>query len=206
MITRCRQVSYLAAVLCLLAWDYETANGSQSISLRWNVDKAHIFSTISSDAKTMSWGKNTRNANWVCAETTERLSNGIYEWNFDIQTLGEYYIGVGFLIEPIDWGSRYHLGSGLDAWAYDPFKGAIVTDKKAKYSGLPIIQGAGVVSVRVDLINMPPTATFSVDGIATPEIDITTVDGNAKNLTILPAACLLKKGQMIKISDVEKIQ
>jgi hypothetical protein len=94
--------------------------------------------TISDDGLTLSWDREKRLA-WLGAQTTGRLSGGVFAWGFRIDSIAGRQIGVGIMLHPPDWGFFRYLGAGKNSWAYDAFEGAIVTETKAIHTGLPTI-------------------------------------------------------------------
>jgi hypothetical protein len=58
------------------------------------------------------------------------------------------FVGVGFLLEPANWGFFGYLGASDTAWSYDAHDGAIVSATDALHEHLPTIKTKGVVTVK----------------------------------------------------------
>jgi hypothetical protein len=161
--------------------------------------------TISNDGSTLFWVSDKREEGekydpaWLASQTTARLWRGIFAWDFKIESLARRQLGVGILVDPPDWGFYGYLGAGRNAWAYDPFEGAIVTETKAIHSGLPTIWEYGTIAVNLDLKNRHE-CVFAVDGVGTPPIPI------PRRAVIIPAACLLKKGQVVRLANFRRLE
>jgi hypothetical protein len=174
----------------------ETPGRSDISLLRWDEGKTDKFLTITNEGRTLSWVTD-RHAAWVGSPTTGRLSGGVFTWDFKIEEIAGRQIGVGILLDPPDWGFFGYLGAGKNAWSYDAFEGAIVTEENAIHSGLPKIAQAGTVSVRLDL-KRKHQCVFVVDGVETPAIPL------PPRSVVIPAACLLKKGQVVTLANMER--
>ena len=140
------------------------------IDMRWDPEQTKKELTISENGSTLSW-QNDSQAIWLASQTTARLKSGIFTWDFEIEELANRQIGVGIMLDPPDWGFFRYLGAGKNAWAYDAYEGAIVTETEAIYSGLPKFTDNGTVSIRLDLLN-EHKCVFSVNGVATPAINL----------------------------------
>jgi hypothetical protein len=128
-------------------------------------------------------------AAWLGVESTARLHDGLFEWDYLVR-VSHRQLGVGLMVDPPDWGFFGYLGSGVNAWPYDPFEGAIVTDTEEIHSNLPRIRWRGVVSVRLDL-RADPSFTLSVAGQTLPSVAL------PRGATVVPAASLLRWGQSV---------
>jgi hypothetical protein len=170
----------------------------QSPPLLW--DRAHTQEplTISEDGLTLSWDSDKQFA-WLGSQTTGRLSGGVFTWDFRINAIAKRQIGVGILVDPPDWGFFGYLGAGKNAWSYDAFEGAIVTETKATHKGLPTIRDKGTVSVRLDL-KAKNECVFVVDGVETPAIRL------PAGAVVIPAACLLKRGQSVTLANFRRVE
>jgi len=166
--------------------------------LRWDEQHTQKPLTISKDGLTLSWDSDSKAA-WLGSQTTGRLSDGVFTWDFNIDEIAERQIGVGILLDPPDWGFFGYLGAGKHAWSYDPFEGAIVTETKAIHSKLPKIGKRGTVSVRLDL-KTKNECVFIVDGKETPAISL------PQGAVVIPAACLLKKGQVVTLANLKRLE
>jgi len=91
------------------------------------------------------------------------------------------------------------LGAAKNAWSYDAFEGAIVTEEEAIHKDLPKIQSSGTVSVRLDL-KEKNQCVFIVDGMKTPAISL------PRGAVVIPAACLLKKGQVVTLANLKRVE
>ena len=163
--------------------------------MRWDTMHTQKGLTISEDGLTLSWDDNCPGEFqpcWLGAQTTARLERRLFAWDFVIDCIADRQIGVGILVAPPDWGFFGYLGAGRNAWAYDAYEGAIVTETKAIHSGLPTIKARGVVAVRLDL-RVPCACSFVVDGRETPLIPL------PEGAVVIPAACLLKRGQRVTL-------
>src|SRR5437016_8100357 len=143
--------------------------------MRWDRQNTQEPLTISNNGLTLSWKSDLKGdllqPIWLGSQTTARLSNGIFWWDFDIESIADHQIGVGILLEPPDWGFFGYLGAGKNAWSYDAFEGAIVTETKAIHSGLPTIRKRGNVTVHLDL-KKKNECVFVVNGVRTPAISL----------------------------------
>jgi tetratricopeptide (TPR) repeat protein len=169
--------------------------------LEWNRSAVQTPLRIADDGVTLSWPPGEGGAKpppWLRAEATAQLSNGRFRWEFAVEVLGERQIGVGILIAPVDWGFFGYLGSGRNAFAYDPFLGAIVTETVAIHDDLPAFRaaGAGVVAVELDLVERD-SCTFIVDGQPTPPVPV------PPGATVIPAVSLLAPGQKVRLRGFE---
>ena len=95
-------------------------------------------------------------------------------------------------MDPPNWGFYGYLGAGHNAWAYDAHDGAIVTETDELHEGLPTIKERGTVAVSVDLVD-----TMTVNGVKTPAIQL------PPGSTVIPAATLLERGQVVTIRNVK---
>lgn len=98
-----------------------------------------------------------------------------------------------------NWRQAARLGAGKNAWSYDAFEGAIVTKEQAIHSGLPKIRKSGTVSVRVDL-KRKNESVFIVEGKETPAISL------PPGAVVIPAACLLTKGQTVMLANLKQLE
>lgn len=173
--------------------------------MRWDEQHTQEPLTISNDGRTLFWVSDTRRSGekydpaWLGAQSSAWLSNGIFAWDFKIESLARSQIGVGFLLDPPDWGFYGYLGAGKNAWAYDAFDGAIVTETRAIHAGLPTIWEYGTVAVHLDLTKNHEYV-FAVNGVDTPPIPL------PRAAVIIPAACLLKKGQVVTLANFERLE
>jgi hypothetical protein len=166
--------------------------------LRWDERHTQKPLTISKDGLTLSWDSDSK-AVWLGSQTAGRLSNGVFTWDFKIEEIAERQIGIGILLDPPNWGFFGYLGAGKNAWSYDAFEGAIVTEEEAIHSGLPTIKKSGTVSVRLDL-KKKNECVFIVDGKETPAIAL------PQGAVVIPAACLLKKGQVVTLANLKQLE
>jgi hypothetical protein len=170
----------------------------QPLSLVW--DRAHTQDslTISGDGLKLSWDSDKQFA-WLGSQTTGRLSGGVFTWDFRIDSIAERQIGVGIMLDPPDWGFFGYLGAGKNAWSYDAFEGAIVTETEATHKGLPTVRDGGTVSVRLDL-KVKNECVFVVAGVETPAIHLPV------GSVVVPAACLLKRGQSVTLANFRRVE
>jgi hypothetical protein len=166
--------------------------------LRWDEKHTQKPLRISEDGLTLSWESDEKFA-WLGSQTTGRLSDGVFTWDFKIEDIADRQIGVGILLDPPDWGFFGYLGSGKNAWSYDAYEGAIVTEEEATHKDLPKIAKGGTVSVRLDL-KKKNECVFVVDGVETPAIEL------PAGAVVIPAACLLKKGQIVTVANLKRIE
>jgi hypothetical protein len=174
------------------------ATPAQPLLLRWDRENTQAPLKISNDGLTLSWDTDEQFA-WLGSQTSGRLSRGIYTWDFRIDFIADRQIGVGLMLEPPDWGFFGYLGAGRKAWAYDAFEGAIVTETKAINQGLPSIHASGTVSVRLDL-KTKNELVFFVNGVETPGIPI------PAGSVGIPAASLLKRGQVVSLANAWRLE
>lgn len=153
---------------------------------------------ISDAGLTLAWDTEEQFA-WLPAQTTAKLSDGIFFLDFHIDSIVSRQIGVGFLIDPPDWGFYGYLGAGRNAWSYDAFEGAIVTQEAAIYSNLPKIEESGTITMYLDL-KRENKCVFFVNSVETPPIPL------PPNSIVIPAACLLKQGQKVTLANFEQIE
>ena len=132
-------------------------------------------------------------AAWLGVESSARIRDGLFEWDYLVR-VNHRQLGVGLMLDPPDWGFFGYLGAGVNAWAYDPLEGAIVTQTEAIHRDLPRRQWFGVVSVRLDL-RADPGFTLTVAGQSSPRIPL------PSGATIVPAACFLRWGQSVRVAN-----
>lgn len=168
--------------------------------LLWDPSSTQGSLSISADGTSLSWDTTPTGVKpaWLGSQAKTRLESGRFRWTFEVETAA-HQIGVGILVEPLDWGFFGYLGAGRNAWSYDAHQGAIVTETVAVHSSLPCVTGSGIVAVELDLLK-EHTCTFVVNGVATPPIALPS--GKA----VLPAACLLAVGQRETLRDFEVVQ
>jgi len=158
--------------------------------------------TVSNDQKTVEWVSNITYA-WLGIETLLTLYDGRFSMDFNIDSMQNYQMGVGFLLllelpngeTDCDWGFYGYLGSSASAFSYDPSSGDIVSHTDEIISGLPILKGdSGVITLE---LNLPKEskgeAWFLIDGVETPHIEL------PLGAVVRPAACLLRKKQKITL-------
>lgn len=174
---------------------------TSSAGLIWDGDSTQEPLRISNEGTRLSWEpppetslqpSSSDRPVWLVSQTTGRLTAGHFSWDFFIDSLEQRQMGIGILIAPPDWGFFGYLGAGHNAFAYDPYQGAIVTETVAVYSGLPKITSVGTVSIELDLLEQD-TCTFIVNGERTPSIPL------PPGCTVIPAACLLEPGQCVSL-------
>jgi len=170
---------------------------SAATVLCWDRKNTSKPLTISGDGLTISWESDEQLA-WLGSQTTGRLSRGIFTWDFRIESIAQRQIGVGIMLDPPDWGFFGYLGAGRNAWAYDAFEGAIVTETRAIHEALPTIRDRGAVSVWLDL-QTKNELVFIVDGAQTPAIPL---PGGA---VAIPAASLFKRGQVVTLANFKRV-
>ena len=163
-------------------------------------DRSHTSDplTISADGLTLSWIGDDEFA-WATSPTTGRLSGGVFAWDFRIDRIAERQIAVGIVLDPPNWGFFGYLGAGRNAWSYDAFEGAIVTETKAIHTQLPTVRDGGTVSVRLDL-ESKHECVFVVGGVDTPAIKL------PPDAVVIPAASLLKRGQSVTLANFRRVQ
>lgn len=170
----------------------------EATPLQWDSRNTQRPLAISNRGLTLSWESPMHFA-WLGSQTTARLSNGVFTWDFEIEAIADRQIGVGLLLEPPDWGFFGYLGAGKDAWSYDAFEGAIVTETAAIHTGLPSIRERGTVTVQLDLKNKNQ-CVFIVNGVETPAISL------PRAAVAIPAACLLKRGQVVTLANFRQLE
>jgi hypothetical protein len=166
-------------------------------SISWDPNNTQSSLTVV-DPQTLEWSKDSPAA-WLCAATTARLGKAKYKLEFRVEEIKGYQMGVGFLVFPIDWGFYRYLGAGSNAYSYDPFEGAIVTQTEAIHSNLAKIANSGVITLELDLEGPACTAKFVVDGEDTPVIQL------PDDAVVMPAACLLMRGQKVVLHNFTKL-
>jgi hypothetical protein len=166
--------------------------------LTWDKAQTQEPLTISADGLTLSWDSDKQFA-WLASQTTGRLAGGVFAWDFRIDRIAERQIGVGIMLDPPDWGFFGYLGAGRNAWSYDAFEGAIVTETEAMHVGLPTVRDGGTVSVRLDL-KAKNECVFIVGGVETPTIRL------PAGAVVIPAACLLKRGQSVTLVNFRRVE
>jgi len=177
----------------------------------WNRLHNSDLLTVSDDGQTIGWesrkptyaGKHYPPA-WVQASTELKLHSATFQLDFVVEDMKNAQIGVGFMllwdVGP-DWGFFGYLGSSPTAWAYDPFTGDVVTSTRSIEAGLPKFGDGrtGVVSIELQLPrNDRGAARFLVNGVESRTIEL------PKGAVVLPAACLLKEGQRVRLARFEK--
>ena len=167
-------------------------------ALRWDEENTQKPLSITDEGTKLSFDTDSK-AQWLGSQTTARLSNGVFTWDFKIENIADRQIGVGILLDPPDWGFFGYLGSGKNAWSYDAYEGAIVTEEEATHKGLPKIAKSGTVSVRLDL-KTKNECVFIVDGKETPAVKL------PAGAVVIPAACLLKKGQVVIVANLQRAE
>lgn len=165
--------------------------------MQWDPANTQEDLTILNDGCTLAWRRDSV-ASWLASQTTARLAGGSYSWDFIIEDIADRQIGVGIMLDPPDWGFFRYLGAGRNAWSYDAYEGAIVTETEAIYTNLPCFDGRGSVSVHLDL-EESHTCVFEVGGVATPAIQL------PEGCVVIPAACLLKKGQVVTLANFHRV-
>ena len=169
--------------------------------MRWDERFTQKPLMITNEGRTLSWGRGGDGYQiaWLGAQADARPSGGRFGWEFRIEAIAGRQIGVGLLLDPSDWGFFGYLGAGRRAWAYDAYEGAIVTETRAIHSGLPTIRESGTVAVRLDLATRCEFE-FVVDGVNTPAIAL------PRDAVAIPAACLLKPGQVVTLANFQRIE
>lgn len=113
-------------------------------------------------------------------------------------------LGVGFLLDwqdlGPDWGFFGYLGASSTGWSYDPSTGDIVRATKSIHGGLPKIKNnKGTITMEFNLPkDQPGSATFIIDGVKTPTEEL------PADAVVIPAACLLTKGQKVTLANFKK--
>ncbi len=181
----------------------------------WNTDHNSDRLTVTGDGLTIEWdgskdkeGKMT--PAWIPASTLLFLHSGEFSLDFQVDEMDKRQIGVGFMIQLTDgvrvdgdWGFFGYLGSSDTAWAYDPSTGDVVTATESIEGGLPRFDNGhtGVVQLHV---NVPREAAGSA------KFRVNSVDSKPISLpagaVVLPAACFLKTGQKITLSNFHRIR
>lgn len=166
--------------------------------------------TVTGDGLTIEWDDSRNKTDertpcWVPASTRLFLHSGQFSLDFRIDEMAEHQIGVGFMLQLTDgvnvggdWGFFGYLGSSNTAWAYDPSTGDVVTATESIEGGLPRIENGHSGVVRM-LVRVPRHESgfvrFMINGHESRPISLP-VDA-----VILPAACFLKKGQKVTLSN-----
>jgi hypothetical protein len=200
-----RMVSRLAAGVLVVSCNGcapRDPAATDSTDMRWDAGRTQKPLAISADGLTLSWEQDADTKyqpSWLGSETTARLSGGVFTWDFQIKSVASRQIGVGLMLDPADWGFFGYLGASNTAWSYDAYEGAIVTATEAVHSGLPAIRERGTVGVYLDLKHKYEFK-FIVNGTETPTVPV------PKGSTVIPAACLLRKGQIVTIGNVRRIE
>lgn len=118
---------------------------------------------------------------------------------------------MGFLLDWTlvgpDWGFYGYLGSSHTGWSYDPSTGDIVsgTESITQPAGsLPKFTGAGgTIAIEFHLpVGAAGHARFVIDGVKLDEKHNIELPASA---VVVPACCLLKKGQKIVITRCDKL-
>jgi len=151
------------------------------------------------EGRAVEWKKPSP-ACWLQAPTALRLHSGKFSLDFSVESPVAGQIGAGFLLDwnvGPDWGFFGYLGSSTSSWSYDPSTGDVVYNTRSIRGGLPkFSEHSGVIRIEFLLPrNAAGVATFIVDGEKTPSIDLP--DG----AVVVPAACLLKKGQKVTLKN-----
>src|SRR5690242_5316460 len=60
--------------------------------MRWDRQNTQKLLTISNNGLTLSW-KSDEKVAWLGSQTTARLSNGIFWWDFEIESIADRQIG-----------------------------------------------------------------------------------------------------------------
>jgi len=141
---------------------------------------------------------------WIPIKTKALLHSGKFTWDFVVEEMGSAQIGIGIMLDwsaGPDWGFFGYLGASSTAWSYDPSTGDIVTSSDSIHGGLPkFTNNQGTVSVEAILPrDGPGSFTFIVNGIRTPTISHLPVGS-----VIVPAACLLKHNQKVKLANFHR--
>ena len=169
--------------------------------------------TITGGGLTIAWDESKNKAGeqtpcWIPASSRLHLHSGQFSLDFQIDEMAQHQIGVGFMIQLTDgvyvgsnWGFFGYLGSSHTAWSYDPSTGDVVTDTKSIESGLPKIENghAGVVRIQVRAPRQEAgSVQFIVNGVQSKPIPLPV------GAVVLPAACFLKNGQKITLSNFNR--
>ncbi len=188
-----------ASTMLAVACNQQVSRSSESSSLvRWDEKNTQEPLTVSSDGLSLSWETDQEFA-WLGSQTTARLQDGVFTWDFRIDAIAGRQIGVGVMLDPPDWGFYGYLGAGKNTWSYDAFEGAIVTETEAIHTGLPTIRDSGIVSVHLDL-KTKHKLVFIVDGVETPSISL------PPRSVVIPAACLLGRGQKVTLTNFRQLE
>jgi hypothetical protein len=181
--------------------------------LLWNSDHNSDRLTVTGDGLTISWDENKNKEDemtpcWIPASTRLFLHSGQFSLDFRIDEMAERQIGVGFMLQLTDgvnvgsdWGFFGYLGSSNTAWAYDPSTGDVVTATESIEGGLPRIDNghSGVVRMRVSVPRQESGfVRFMMNGIESKQISLPV------GAVILPAACFLKTGQKVTLSNFQR--
>lgn len=164
--------------------------------------------SISNNDQTIEWTSDLTYA-WVGVETELLLYNGSFSLDFQVESMKNYQLGVGFLLAwdigngeiSFDWGFYGYLGSSDSAYAYDPSTGDIVQNTQSIKGNLPKLEkDSGLITL---VLNLPAKekgeAWFVIDGVQTPKIELPV------GAVVKPAACLLRKGQKITLNNFVEI-
>lgn len=189
-----------------------TALSEESIGLfKWDSNHNDDLLVFSNNEQTVEWIPNNPKFQgkyapvWVPALTRSQLHSGRYRWDFVIEEMAHAQIGIGFMLQwdvGPDWGFFGYLGASTSAWSYDPSSGDIVNNTKSIKGGLPKFEDGrkGVVTV---VLNLPRKAKgeaqFIVNGVDTPLIEL------PESSVIIPAGCLLKETQKVKLANFERV-
>jgi len=170
--------------------------------MKW--DEQHKSSALSVDEEgtSLEW-KSNHELSWVSALTTARLSCGLqqsstsFNVEFRIDNNANTHIGIGFVLDPPDFGDFGYLGASKTSWSFDSWEGAIINGTEYIHERLPLVKNGGYVTLRLDLRRGEGSkATFLVGGISTPAIPL------PQNAVVIPAACFLNKSQKITLTNL----
>jgi hypothetical protein len=180
-------------------------------SLTWDATHNSDILSVSDEGRCVAWGPRKQADDkaytpvWVPIRSSAHLHSGTFVWDFIVDELAKGQIGVGFMLlwdKGLDWGFFGYLGAGVTAWAYDPSTGDVVTDTKSIAGDLPKFSdaGRGIVSVRLELPRTQAgSGTFIVDDVASPAIEL------PAGAVVVPAACLLREGQRIRLGTLSRV-
>lgn len=159
---------------------------------------------FSNEEKAISW-TDPLNASWLPAPTLLQLHSDVFFIEFSVtRNSRSEQFGVGFLLDWTvgpDWGFFGYLGASSSAWSYDPSSGDIVYETESIKGGLPkFSENSGTIGMKFDLTaGKSGKAIFFIDGKqADHVIDL------PNSAVVVPAACLLRKGQKVEITKFEK--
>ncbi len=178
-------------------------------AMAWDTELNYELLSFSNDDQSVEWKTSVRSGEqippaWIPASTRLYLHSGCFQWDFVVEEMASWQIGVGFMLlwdAGLDWGFFGYLGASSTAWSYDPSSGDVVTATESIQGGLPKFeQGrSGVVTVELDIPRESEgQGKFKVGDVESKPIIL------PASAVVQPAACLLKQGQGITLANFER--